>query len=127
MNEEKLTDSGAGATVPSTVDGAGDKTDIPGSDGRSDGVQGSRQNLDVVLDIPVQLSMELGRARIAIGELLKLDQGSVVELERSVDEPMDIFVNGTLVARGEAVVVDEKFGVRLTDVISPMERFNKAT
>jgi len=80
------------------------------------------QNIDIVLDIPVTLSMELGRTRISIRELLKLKSGSVVELPKMADEPMDVLVNGTLVARGEAVVVEDKFGIRLTDVVSPMER-----
>ena len=79
-------------------------------------------NIDIVLDIPVTLSMELGRTRISIRELLKLKSGSVVELPKMADEPMDVLVNGTLVARGEAVVVEDKFGIRLTDVVSPMER-----
>jgi flagellar motor switch protein FliN len=82
-------------------------------------------NLDVVLDIPVTLSMEVGRSRISIRNLLQLNQGSVIELERAVSEPLDVFVNGTLIAHGEVVVVNEKFGIRLTDVISPAERIRK--
>jgi flagellar motor switch protein FliN len=82
-------------------------------------------NLDVVLDIPVTLSMEVGRSRISIRNLLQLNQGSVVELERATGEPLDVYVNGTLVAHGEVVVVNEKFGIRLTDVISPAERIKK--
>lgn len=82
-------------------------------------------NLDVVLDIPVTLSMEVGRSRINIRNLLQLNQGSVVELERAVSEPLDVFVNGTLIAHGEVVVVNDKFGIRLTDVISPAERIRK--
>jgi len=82
-------------------------------------------NLDVVLDIPVNLSMEIGRTRISIRNLLQLNQGSVVELERLAGEPMDVLVNGTLIARGEVVVVNEKFGIRLTDIISPAERVKK--
>ncbi|MBA3582147.1 MAG: flagellar motor switch protein FliN [Gammaproteobacteria bacterium] len=80
------------------------------------------QNLDVVQDIKVTLSMELGRTEITIRELLRLNQGSVIELARMVDEPMDVLVNGTLVAHGEVVVIDDKFGIRLTDVVSPSER-----
>ncbi|MCP4078399.1 MAG: flagellar motor switch protein FliN [Gammaproteobacteria bacterium] len=79
-------------------------------------------NLDVVLDIPVTIAMEIGRAKISIRNLLQLNQGSVVELDRLAGEPMDVLVNGTLVAHGEVVVVNEKFGIRLTDVISPAER-----
>lgn len=82
-------------------------------------------NLDVVLDIPVNLSAEIGRTRIAIRNLLQLNQGSVVELDRLAGEPLDVFVNGTLIAHGEVVVVNEKFGIRLTDVISPAERVKK--
>ncbi len=82
-------------------------------------------NLEVVLDIPVTLSMEIGRAKLPIRNLLQLNQGSVVELERMVGEPMDVMVNGTLIAHGEVVVVNEKYGIRLTDVISPAERVRK--
>lgn len=82
-------------------------------------------NLDVILDVPVTLSLEVGRTRLPIRSLLQLNQGSVVELERSSGEPLDVFVNGTLVAHGEVVVVDDKFGIRLTDVVSPAERIRK--
>ena len=86
---------------------------------------GGDVNLDVILDVPVTLSMEVGRTRIPIRNLLQLNQGSVVELDRAAGEPLDVFVNGTLVAHGEVVVVNEKFGIRLTDVISPAERIKK--
>lgn len=82
-------------------------------------------NLDVILDIPVTLAMEIGRTKINIRNLLQLNQGSVVELDRLAGEPMDVLVNGTLVAHGEVVVVNEKFGIRLTDVVSPAERVKK--
>jgi flagellar motor switch protein FliN/FliY len=82
-------------------------------------------NLEVILDVPVTLSMEVGRTRIPIRNLLQLNQGSVVELDRAAGEPLDVFVNGTLVAHGEVVVVNDKFGIRLTDVISPAERIKK--
>jgi flagellar motor switch protein FliN/FliY len=82
-------------------------------------------NLEVILDVPVTLSMEVGRTRIPIRNLLQLNQGSVIELDRAAGEPLDVFVNGTLVAHGEVVVVNEKFGIRLTDVISPAERIKK--
>jgi flagellar motor switch protein FliN/FliY len=82
-------------------------------------------NMDVILDVPVTLSMEVGRTRVPIRNLLQLNQGSVVELERVAGEPLDVFVNGTLIAHGEVVVVNEKFGIRLTDVISPSERIRK--
>lgn len=82
-------------------------------------------NLDVILDVPVTMAMEVGRTRISIRNLLQLNQGSVVELDRAAGEPLDVFVNGTLVAHGEVVVINEKFGIRLTDVISPAERVRK--
>lgn len=88
--------------------------------------QGGLQNdIDFVLDIPVQLTVELGRAKIAIKNLLQLAQGSVVELDGLAGEPMDVLVNGCLIAQGEVVVVNDKFGIRLTDVISPAERIRK--
>ena len=86
------------------------------------GVSDGDPKLDVILDIPVTIAMEIGRADISIRNLLKLNQGSVVELDRLAGEPMDVLVNGTLVAHGEVVVVNEKFGIRLTDVISPADR-----
>src|SRR5262245_16412989 len=82
-------------------------------------------NLDVILDVPVTLSLEVGRTRLPIRSLLQLNQGSVVELERAAGEPLDVYVNGTLVAHGQVVVVNEKFGIRLTDVVSPAERIRK--
>lgn len=83
------------------------------------------RNLDMILDIPVTIAMEIGRTRISIRNLLQLNQGSVVELDRLAGEPMDVLVNGTLVAHGEVVVVNDKFGIRLTDVVSPAERVKK--
>lgn len=81
-----------------------------------------KRELDFILDIPLDVSAELGRTRLLINELLQLGQGSVVELNKLAGEPLEVFVNGKLVARGEAVVINEKFGVRLTDIISPIER-----
>ena len=81
--------------------------------------------LEVILDIPVTLSMEVGTTNISIRNLLQLNQGSVIELDRLAGEPLDVLVNGTLIAHGEVVVVNEKFGIRLTDVISPAERIKK--
>lgn len=86
---------------------------------------GANGNLDQILDIPVTLSVEIGSTRIAIRNLLQLNQGSVVELDRLAGEPLDVLVNGTLIAHGEVVVVNEKFGIRLTDVISAQERVKK--
>ncbi len=82
-------------------------------------------DISMILDIPVTLSMEIGQTRISISELLKLTRDSVIELQRMADEPMDVLVNGTIVAHGEAVVVGDRFGIRLTDVISPQERLRK--
>lgn len=84
-----------------------------------------KRKLDTILDIPVTISMEVGRAKISIRNLLQLNQGSVVELERLAGEPLDVLVNGTLIAHGEVVVVNDKFGIRLTDVISQIERIKK--
>jgi flagellar motor switch protein FliN/FliY len=84
-----------------------------------------KRRLDTILDIPVTISMEVGRAKISIRNLLQLNQGSVVELERVAGEPLDVLVNGTLIAHGEVVVVNDKFGIRLTDVISQIERIKK--
>lgn len=84
-----------------------------------------RRKLDAILDIPVTISMEVGRSQISIRNLLQLNQGSVVELERVAGEPLDVLVNGTLIAHGEVVVVNDKFGIRLTDVISQLERIRK--
>ena len=78
--------------------------------------------MDVILDIPVTVGMEIGRTQLSIRNLLQLNQGSIIELDRLAGEPMDVLVNGTLVAHGEVVVVNEKFGIRLTDVVSPADR-----
>ena len=109
-------------------EGASDGLDMqqhqmdPLTDDSSDYVAGEDVKLDAILDIPVHISMEIGRTQISIRNLLKLNQGSVVELDRLAGEPMDVLVNGTLIARGEVVVVNEKFGLRLTDIITPSER-----
>ncbi|MBB1315152.1 flagellar motor switch protein FliN [Aliivibrio sp. SR45-2] len=84
-----------------------------------------RRKLDTILDIPVTISMEVGRSHISIRNLLQLNQGSVVELDRIAGESLDVMVNGTLIAHGEVVVVNDKFGIRLTDVISQTERIKK--
>ena len=83
---------------------------------------GASQDLDRILDIPVKLTMEVGRTQVSIRELLQFNRGSVVELDRMAGEPLDLLVNGTLVAKGEVVVVNDKFGIRLTDVVSQAER-----
>jgi flagellar motor switch protein FliN/FliY len=91
----------------------------------ADQVQPPAKNLDLILDIPVQLNVELGRTKIAIRNLLQLAQGSVVELDGLAGQPMDVLVNGCLIAQGEVVVVNDKFGIRLTDIISPAERLHR--
>ena len=95
-----------------------DMTDIS----RAPRADPARRELDFILDIPLDVSAELGRTRLLINELLQLGQGSVIELNKLAGEPLEVYVNGKLVARGEAVVINEKFGVRLTDIISPIER-----
>ena len=96
---------------------------MPFSANGSSAVQ--RTDLDMILDIPVQLEVQLGRTKIAIKNLLQLAQGSVVELDGMAGEPMEVLVNGCLIAQGEVVVVNDKFGIRLTDVITPSERIRK--
>jgi flagellar motor switch protein FliN/FliY len=88
-------------------------------------LQNTQNDIDFILDIPVQLTVELGRTKIAIKNLLQLAQGSVVELDGMAGEPMDVLVNGCLIAQGEVVVVNDKFGIRLTDIITPAERIRK--
>ncbi|MDX1346933.1 MAG: flagellar motor switch protein FliN [Thiomicrorhabdus chilensis] len=90
---------------------------------RNDGKE--KVDLDVLLDIPVTLQLEIGRAKVSIRNLLSYTQGSVVEMDRLAGEPLDLLVNGTLIAHGEVVVINDKFGVRLTDVISPQDRIKK--
>ncbi|MEH8021281.1 MULTISPECIES: flagellar motor switch protein FliN [Rheinheimera] len=94
-------------------------------DEKADITVDEKRKLDTILDIPVTISMEVGRAKISIRNLLQLNQGSVIELERLAGEPLDVLVNGTLIAHGEVVVVNDKFGIRLTDVISQIERIKK--
>jgi flagellar motor switch protein FliN/FliY len=102
----------AAAGAPADAAGA---AAVPGAPKKS-------QTLDFILDVTLQVTVEVGRARMTIQDLLQLGQGSVVELEKLAGEPLDIYVNGNQVARGEAVIVNEKFGVRLTDIISPEDR-----
>jgi flagellar motor switch protein FliN/FliY len=97
----------------------------PPLDAGSGGARPDDQNLELILDVPVHISMEIGRTLISIRNLLQLSQGSVIELDRLAGEPLDVLVNGTLIAHGEVVVVNEKFGIRLTDVVSPADRVRK--
>ena len=117
MGDDELTDETADAAVLSELDAAsGQASDMKLTD---------NPDLEVVLDIPVKIAMEVGSTQITIRNLLQLNQGSVIELERLSGEPLDVLVNGTLIAHGEVVVVNEKFGIRVTDVISPSERIKK--
>lgn len=99
------------------------KADTPAGAAASSG--GGEINMDALMDVPVTLSVEIGRSKMPIKQLISLNQGSVVELERGVNEPLDLMVNGTLIARGEVVVVDGQFGLRLIDIVSPSERLQK--
>lgn len=104
---------------------AAQPADIFQSFGGADAQSGMMRELDMILDIPVQLTVELSRTKITIKNLLQLAHGSVVELDALAGEPMDVLVNGTLIAQGEVVVVNDKFGIRLTDIITPSERMRK--
>lgn len=114
--QQQVADQG----VPNTVDEA-----APVSTDTKAGAEGSEINLDALLDVQVQLSVEIGRSKVPIKQLISLNQGSVIELDRGVNEPLDLLVNGTLMARGEVVVVDGQFGLRLIDIVSPSERLKK--
>ena len=109
---DALASQGASAAVFKDFSNKGTKNETP-------------NDIDFILDIPVQLTVELGRTKIAIKNLLQLAQGSVVELDGMAGEPMDVLVNGCLIAQGEVVVVNDKFGIRLTDIITPSERIRK--
>ncbi len=116
MAEQTVTESNPIAAQPA---------DIFPSFGSNAGNAGMMNELDMILDIPVQITVELGRTKITIKNLLQLAHGSVVELDAMAGEPMDVMVNGTLIAQGEVVVVNDKFGIRLTDIITPSERMRK--
>jgi len=117
MAEQVVTDGAAAATAQ--------PADIFPSFSAPLGQTGIMNELDMILDIPVQITVELGRTKITIKNLLQLAHGSVVELDAMAGEPMDVLVNGTLIAQGEVVVVNDKFGIRLTDIITPSERMRK--
>ncbi|MFM1856086.1 MAG: flagellar motor switch protein FliN [Pseudomonadota bacterium] len=116
-------DDVAGSAVPPSVKPAA-FTDFSGAGGGS-GTDKAGNDLNMILDIPVQLTVELGRTRIPIRQILQLAQGSVVELDAQAGEPMDVLVNGFLIAQGEVVVVNDKFGIRLTDIVTPSERMRR--
>jgi flagellar motor switch protein FliN/FliY len=108
--------SGGGASSAGGSDGGSSLKAVPSS------IDANTENLELILDIPLRVTVELGRTRMLVRDLLNLGQGSVIELSKLAGEPMEILVNDKLIARGEAVVVNEKFGVRLTDIVSPSER-----
>jgi len=120
QEEDPVKDEGAGEGAGETAveEQEGDTNEEEG--GKADEVK--EANLDLILDIPLSVTVELGRSKMLINDLLQLGQGSVVELTKLVGEPLEVLVNDKLVARGEVVVVNEKFGVRLTDIVTPMER-----
>ena len=117
QEDEPVTDEGAGEVAVEEENIDGEETDEP-TDKGEDGPA----NIDLILDIPLSVTVELGRSKMLINDLLQLGQGSVIELTKLVGEPLEVLVNNKLVARGEVVVVNEKFGVRLTDIVTPMER-----
>ncbi len=131
--DQKLADEWAAALGedPNAPDANADVDDIMAApldelkDSSSSITEDERRKLDTIMDIPVTISMEVGRSKISIRNLLQLNQGSVVELDRLAGESLDVLVNGTLIAHGEVVVVNDKFGIRLTDVISQTERIKK--
>jgi flagellar motor switch protein FliN/FliY len=131
LNEQQdgMDDDWAAALAEQSDAEAGEGNEPPVATAEFDELEaegkGGEVNLDAILDVPVTISMEIGRTRIAIRNLLQLNQGSVVELDRLAGEPMDVLVNGTLIAQGEVVVVNEKFGLRLTDIISPADRIKR--
>ena len=109
-------------TAEAAVEENDELADEEGDDKTNDKANGEPASLDLILDIPLTVTVELGRSKMLINDLLQLGQGSVVELTKLVGEPLEVLVNNKLVARGEVVVVNEKFGVRLTDIVTPMER-----
>ncbi len=129
MTEQDTAAGGAaddwGAALAEQASQPAQPAPMPVFDAAAATAQPAANNLDMILDIPVNLTVELGRTKIAIRNLLQLAQGSVVELDGLAGEPMSVLVNGTLVAQGEVVVVNDKFGIRLTDIITPSERIRK--
>lgn len=122
-----------GAALAAAAQGEAAETggaEAPSAGGKPGGGQGGRnpgsnQNLEFILDIPLKVTVELGRSKMAVKDILQLAQGSVVELSKFAGEPLEVLVNEKLIARGEVVVVNEKFGIRLTDIISPVERIEQ--
>ncbi len=124
LSESKPDDKAAASHLAMAVESVAPATFNNFSAGSSP-LAGAGNDLNMILDIPVQLTVELGRTRIPIKHILQLAQGSVVELETTAGEPMDVLVNGYLIAQGEVVVVNDKFGIRLTDIVTPSERMRR--
>ncbi|MGR5142773.1 flagellar motor switch protein FliN [Photobacterium sp. DNB23_23_1] len=125
-NDQQIADDWAAALAEQATDEGAQPAPLEELTDESPPIgENERRKLDTILDIPVTISMEVGRTQISIRNLLQLNQGSVVELDRVAGESLDVMVNGTLIAHGEVVVVNDKFGIRLTDVISQTERIKK--
>ena len=123
QEDEPVKDEGAGEGAGETaVEEKEEVVDEEGSAETAGEESGEPASLDLILDIPLAVTVELGRSKMLINDLLQLGQGSVIELTKLVGDPLEVLVNNKLVARGEVVVVNEKFGVRLTDIVTPMER-----
>jgi flagellar motor switch protein FliN/FliY len=119
--QDEATESSAEETAPpASPSGEFEAADFQQVDGNGTG-NGARPDVDLILDVPVTLALEVGRTEMTIGKLLNLSQGAVVELDRNAGEPLDVIVNGALVARGEIVVVNDKFGIRLIDIVAPAD------
>ena len=136
MNQDSIADDWAQALEEQASSAAPDSAPAfdtvnapaaPGNAAAGGGASGSIPDIQMVLDIPVQLSVELGRVKVPIKYILQLAQGSVVELDALAGEPMDVLVNGYLIAQGEVVVVNDKFGIRLTDIVTPSERMRRVS
>ena len=126
INQDDMADDWAAAMAEQAIADEALANPISFEELQSENIKANpNPELEVILDIPVTISMEVGRTSITIRNLLQLNQGSVIELDRLAGEPLDVLVNGTLIAHGEVVVVNEKFGIRMTDVISPAERIKK--
>ena len=122
---EQTTPAADTASSSAAASGSTPSAAVFPSFGGGENAPGLMNELDMILDIPVQITVELGRTKITIKNLLQLAHGSVVELDAMAGEPMDVLVNGTLIAQGEVVVVNDKFGIRLTDIVNPSERMRK--
>lgn len=130
MEEQETTEGDAGDDWAAAMEEQDDAEtaaamDLEEFEEGASSVQNDNPEIEIILDIPVSISMEVGSTSISIRNLLQLNQGSVIELDRLAGEPLDVLVNGTLIAHGEVVVVNEKFGIRMTDVISPSERIKQ--